>query len=137
MLAELHGWHLAACFLLRDALVQLALVGLARGQRGARALGGVEAEAGLAVAAVGAVAGEALVREDRPDVAVERDATGEGRRGNEQECGEQEAGHAETHGGATRAVSKVGARGRRRDRQEAGMRGPLPDGRASYATEHS
>ena len=39
-------------------------------------LGDVEPQAGLSVAAVGAVAGEAVVGKDRPDVAVERDSRG-------------------------------------------------------------
>src|SRR5205823_4122163 len=55
-----------------DAADQLALVGLA-GDEGFglhRRVALVQAQAGLAAGAVGAVAGEAVLRQDRPDVTV-------------------------------------------------------------------
>src|SRR5262249_32888017 len=59
-----------------------------------RAFRGVEPEVGLAPGLVGAVAGEAVVREDRPDVAGE----GDGRLRGPAELHRREEGEARQHG---------------------------------------
>ena len=82
---DLRGGQLLAALLWRhqqigvvglDPVDQLALIRLAGHDRGAsafelgeRAFLGVEPQPGLALVVVGTVAGEAIVREDRPDVA--------------------------------------------------------------------
>ena len=74
-----------------------------------RVLPDVQAQLGLAVARVVAVAIEAVVREDRPDVAVEFDGFDGGRRrGGQTEEGE---GEADAHG-VTRALEDRTARGK-------------------------
>ena len=52
----------------------------------------VEAEAGLAVGGVGAMAGEAMIGENRPDVTIEFDGLGR-ERGHEQQRGQTESPH--------------------------------------------
>src|SRR5262249_6956775 len=78
-LAGLARRHQLAGLLAGQALVQLALVGLARDDNCAELASGVtevETEVGLAFFGVGAVAGEALVRQDGADVAVEVEFAG-------------------------------------------------------------
>ena len=78
LLAALLGRHAQIGVVALDPVDQLALVRLAGHDRHAAALElgegpflGVEPQPGLALLIVGAVAGEAIVREDRPDIARE------------------------------------------------------------------
>src|SRR5262249_37333680 len=107
-----------------DAGEQFALGRLAGDEDAFRTLGGVEPQAGLALGPVGAVAVEAGVGEDRPDVAVEGERgrpggggarlLGGGQGAREQENG-QAGGGASGHerhlwrGGEQRRVREEGA----------------------------
>ena len=80
MLAALLGGHVQLGVVALDPEDELAFLGLAGRDRQAAALElrerpfpGIEPQAGLAGLVVGTMAGEAVVREDRPDVACEID----------------------------------------------------------------
>jgi len=105
-LVELRRRHVVVRVRREQPLHDRTPVGLARHNRGfarlaalARGLERVEAQLALVLALVGAVAGEAGVGEDRPDIPVELDAFGGGQReGGQRGEGEQtETGRR--HGG--------------------------------------
>jgi len=100
---------------------QVAFIGLAGDEDRPAGLG-VEAEVGLALGPVGAVAGEAGVGEDGPNVPVELDgslgAVGGGHKGQGQE---EERGGSYFHGGC------------RWGRTEGGLADMIPQGRRREA----
>lgn len=95
LLVGVAGRHAGGGIGRRDALVELAVIGVAGHDGGASGGFEVEAEFGFARSGVGAVTGEAAVREDGPDVAIEFDwLTKEGKARQTEEQGYSHAGFA-------------------------------------------
>ena len=105
-LLRLCGRHEIVAVVGGDAVPQLALVGLARDDRNLaafacpiRRVGLVQSQVTFAILRIGTVTGEAVLRQDRPDVAVEREFSGARRKTRQQEARAprgKEAGHIES-----------------------------------------